>query len=89
MNGANGLTTNSYISIGLLVTLIGATWLICTKLNDIVAANLLLNFRMTEMEKRQSRPDPWTGTDMLRWTVEFGQLNPTLKILEPKHFKEQ
>lgn len=87
MNG-NNLNTNSYISIGLLVSIIGATWIIATKLNAIERANDLLGYRMTNMEARQSRPDPWTGTDQLRWTVEFGQLNPLLKVPEPKHFRE-
>jgi hypothetical protein len=88
VNGNNNLNTNSYISLGLLVSIIGATWIIAAKLNAIERMNDKLDYRMTTMETHQSRPDPWTGTDQLRWTVEFGQLNPTLRIPEPKHFRE-
>jgi hypothetical protein len=88
MNGENGFNTNSYISISLLVTIIGATWILSSKLSGIERTNDKLDYRMTTMEARQSRPDPWTGTDQLRWTVEFGQLNPALKVPEPKHFQQ-
>lgn len=81
--------TNSYISISLLVTIIGATWILSSKLNGVDKSVDRLEFRMDQFEKRQNRPDPWTGTDMLRWTVEFGQLNPILRMPEPKHFVTQ
>lgn len=89
MNGYDKLNTNSYISLSVVASIIGATWFLGNKLSNIEHANDLLGFRMTAMETRQSRPDPWTGTDMLRWTVEFGQLNPILKIPEAKHFSTQ
>lgn len=88
MNG-NGLNTNSYISLSVVASIMGATWLLSSKLNAIERTNDKLELRMTLMETRQSRPDPWTGTDMLRWSVEFGQLNPVLKIPEAKHFPTQ
>lgn len=84
----DNFNANSYISVGLLITIIGATWILSSKLNAIERMNDKLDYRMGSIETRQSRPDPWTGTDQLRWTVEFGQLNPTLKIPEPKHFQQ-
>lgn len=86
MNGEGKFNTNSYISISLLVSIIGATWILSSKLGNVDRVMDKLDFRMTELERRQSRPDPWTGTDMLRWSVEFGQLNPVLKVPDPKHF---
>lgn len=87
MNGDSAkFNVNSYISLGLLVSVVAATWIINDKLNSMVRTNDKLDIRMTMMEARQSRPDPWTGTDQLRWTVEFGQLNPVLKVPEPRHY---
>lgn len=88
MNGEPKLNANSYIGIGLTITLITASWILNDKLNGIIRVNDKLDVRLSEMEKRRERPDPWTGTDMLRWTVEFGQLNPVLKTPEPRHFRE-
>lgn len=87
MNGDNKLNTNSYLSLSVVVSIIGATWILSSKLNGIERTNDRLDFRMTAMEAHQSRPDPWTGTDMLRWSVEFGQLNPVLKMPELRHFQ--
>lgn len=81
-NGNGGLNTNSYISIGLMITIIGAViWL-----NNSLS---LLNYRLTKMEEHQSRPDPWTGNDMFRWSVEMKRLNPVLEVPEPRHKAEQ
>lgn len=78
-NGNGGLNTNSYISIGLMVTVIGAALWLNNSLN-------LLSYRMSKIEERQSRPDhPWTGTDMFRWSVELKRLNHGMDVPEPKH----
>lgn len=79
MNGTGpGLNTNSYISISLVVTIVAAAvWL-----NNSLT---MLNYRMLKLEERQSRPDPWTGTDMFRWSIDLRDRNPTLKVPEPKH----
>lgn len=81
MNGTSSLNANSYISISLMVVIISATiWL-----NNSLS---LLNYRMTNLEKFQSRPDPWTGNDMFRWSVEMKRLNPILEVPEPRHKSE-
>lgn len=80
------LNTNSYISITLLFSIIGATWILSSKLNGIDQAMDKLDYRITTVENLKSRPDPWTGTDQLRWSVEFGRLNPSVKVPEPKHY---
>lgn len=79
MNGnANGLNTNSYISIGLMITIIGSVvWL-----NNSLS---VMTYRITKIEERQARPDPWTGNDQFRWSVELKKLNPKMEVPEPRH----
>lgn len=61
-----------------MVTILGAVlWL-----NNSLS---MLNYRLTKIEERQSRPDPWTGNDMFRWSVEMKRLNPLLEVPEPQH----
>lgn len=82
MNGnGSALNANSYISISLMIIIISASiWL-----NNSLS---MLNYRMTKLEEKQGRPDPWTGTDMYRWSVELKDKNSQLKIPDPKHLKE-
>lgn len=88
MNGESKVNPNTYISITLLISIIAATWIISSKLSAIEQAAAKLDYRMTTMENQKSRPDPWTGTDQLRWTLEFGKLNPSLNVPEPKHYAQ-
>lgn len=83
MNGNGGtLNANSYISIGLLVTIVSAAiWI-----NNSIA---LLTYRIAKMEEHQARPDPWTGTDQFRWSVELKESNPALKVPKPEHRASQ
>lgn len=83
MNGNEStLNANSYISISLLITIVcAALWI-----NNSIA---LLTYRITKMEERQSRPDPWTGTDQFRWSVELKDSNPHLIIPKPEHRIQQ
>lgn len=75
----------SYIGVGLVIVIIGATWTLSHSLSGIDRAVDKLDFRMTELEKHQSRPDPWTGVDMLKWAIELGKSNPNMKVPEPTH----
>lgn len=88
MNGEGKINANTYISLTLLISIITATWIISSKLNAIEQAAIKLDYRMTTLENQKSRPDPWTGTDQLRWTVELEKLNPSLEVPEPKHYAQ-
>lgn len=74
--------TNSYISIALLTVVVGSAVWINRSIDK-------LDFRMTKMEEKQGRPDPWTGTDQFRWSVELKRLNGALDVPEPKHHTDQ
>lgn len=82
MNGVTkSFDANAYISIALLLAVVSAAVWINRSLDK-------LDFRMTKMEEHQSRPDPWTGNDQFRWSIELKKLNPHLDVPEPKHKSE-
>lgn len=84
---------NSYVSLGLFIGAIGvtvsATFWISNILAKVDKSLDHLDTRMTKIEERQARPDPWSGSDMYRWVTAFEKLNPTIKTPEPKHYAIQ
>lgn len=80
MNGST-LNANSYVSIGLLITIIAATWVISSSVNKATELNRQFEVRLATMEKNR---ETWTDSDMFRWAVHLQKENPTLKIPEPE-----
>lgn len=77
MNGEHKLNANSYISISLMVTIIGCTLWINNSFNKI--DNRLVNIESKSIE------NIWTGVDMFKWAVKLQRDNPQIKVPEPKH----
>lgn len=85
INTAVNISGNSYVSAALVGSIITLTWSARGVLAELHLSLELLNTRLLVVEKAQFRPDPWTGEDMYRWTMEFGNSNPALKIPSPLH----
>lgn len=95
----NGLNTNSYITLGLGITIIsasigGAFWL-SSQFSGLRQGQELTQERMSNLkEKLELRlstletakvADRWSGTDMFKWAVKLQRENPAIKVPEPKH----
>jgi cell division protein YceG involved in septum cleavage len=85
------LNTNSYISISVVVLLIGALVWLNTKFGELHDGQKDTRFdvqalttRLETIEKAKVT-DRWSGTDMFKWAVKLQRDNPTIKVPEPKH----
>lgn len=92
MNGS-AITRGSFISLGLVIGLIIATYWATTKWSNLETA---LQLRDQNLETRfdslhrdlqdlrnlliQNNQDRWTGTDMRFWTSELRRMNPDFMI---------
>ena len=82
------LNTNTYISFGMLILMLGVVvsfW----RLADTISANKVeLNNRMEKLEivmgALQKNKNSWTATDQFRWAVHLQQANPQIKVPEPE-----
>jgi len=91
-NPTSGITANTYVSLGLLISIVAATWIISSSVNK--ATNSIENARqefigrMDRMEARlaavERNKESWTDGDMFRWAVHLQKENPTLKVPEPE-----
>lgn len=71
------LNTNSYISLGLMITIIGCALWINNAVKD-------LGYRIKTLEDA-TLASPWTSVDMFKWAVKLQKDNPAIKVPEPKH----
>jgi len=86
------LNANSYVSLGLLITIILATWTISSAINkasgSLENAKAEFSGRMDRFESRLSATEKnretWTDGDMYRWAVHLQKENPSLKVPEPE-----
>lgn len=85
LNGVNGINTNTYVSLGVLFTILIASWTINTSVNS--TRNAITN-RLDKTEARilvlETNKDIWTDADMFKWAVHLQRENPTLKVPEPE-----
>ena len=99
MNGGGGvqykqqhLSVNTYVSVGLLVILLGGFGWVIKGQNDnatnVTIAKMelsnqveKLSVRMTSMEASKNS---WTSTQMFQWAVHLQQANPQIKVPEPE-----
>lgn len=44
-----------------------------------------LKSRISALETKRSRPDPFTGKDAIVWSIELQKSNPHLIVPTPKH----
>jgi hypothetical protein len=82
-----GLNTNSYISVGLAVLLIGSALYLRDGQKDVAFEVKTVQTRIDVLEKAKIS-DRWSGTDMFKWAVKLQRDNPALKVPEPKHEEE-
>jgi hypothetical protein len=88
----NGINSNTYISIGLLASIILATWFMSGAIgaarSDVTAAKVEIINRVTKTEERigqlEKSHETWNDSDMFRWAVHLQKENPNLKIPEPE-----
>jgi hypothetical protein len=91
-HASTALNANSYVSIGLLITIIAATWVIASSVNKVTSsindAKTEFGARMERFESRvaaiEKNRETWTDGDMFRWAVHLQKENPTLKVPEPE-----
>ena len=91
----NGVNANTYISLGLLLSIIVATWIVAGAINgtknEVTEAKVEIINRVSRTEERigslEKNRETWTDADMFRWAVHLQQANPppsTLKVPEPE-----
>lgn len=88
---ANKLNTNSYLSISLVVILVGSLLWLNNKFGDLHDGQVNVRFDLQtlttriEVIEKSKVIDRWSGTDMFKWAVKLQQNNPTIKVPDPKH----
>lgn len=89
----NGLNSSSFISIGLVITIVIATWVLAGAINSATGSinsfKTEWNARMTSLETRmgaqEKYKESWTDGDMFRWAVHLQKENTSLKVPEPEN----
>src|SRR4030095_9590729 len=95
---ANGnVNTNTFVSLGVLIAIVGGTWVLANKISnvktDILASNITMKTeftaKATSIEARvtalEGRPknETWSDGDMFRWATRLQRENHNLKVPEP------
>jgi hypothetical protein len=94
----NGFTSSTFVSVGVLIAIVGGTWILANKISsvktDILASNITMKTefatkatnieaRVTALENRPTK-ETWSDGDMYRWAVHLQKANPTtIKVPEP------
>ena len=86
------LNVNTYVSVGLLVILLGGFGWIIKGQNDTqnqiqVAKNeSVMMFEKFDMRLKsmESAKNSWSAVDMFKWAVHLQQQNPQIKVPEPE-----
>lgn len=96
-NGRRGINPTMISLVGVLISIVGGTWIIANKLShidtDILANNVALKAefsakattleaRVTALEGRQVK-ETWTDGDMFRWATRLQRENQSLRVPEP------
>lgn len=76
------INPRSLVSLGLVITVIGATWRLSTTLSD-ADAKREAGFSKIEAALTVKASDRWTGRDQILWAAELQRDNPNLKVPEP------
>jgi hypothetical protein len=91
------LSPSTFVSFGVLVSIVGGTWIVANKLSQIDTAILsnntalkaefsqkatTLEARVTALEGRQVK-ESWTDGDMFRWATRLQRENQNLRVPEP------
>jgi hypothetical protein len=87
--------------ISLLISVIGGTWFIASRVGhtrtdimsqnvsmkaDFVAAKTAIEARLTTLEQRPINRETWTDSDMYRWAIQLERENQgKVKVPEPQH----
>jgi hypothetical protein len=93
----DAVSKSTYISIGLAITIVAATWIICAA---IYSTNSHIDLAVTTMTNKidaidvrvtalTNQKETWTESDMYKWSIHLQQanqkLNPPLNVPEPVH----
>jgi hypothetical protein len=84
------INSNTYVSIGMLIVLVGAAWAILTQISDLKSTTNQIGWDVNDLKKRMSAreeikfpSETWTDRDMLQWSVHLQKDNPSLRVPEP------
>lgn len=98
-NGITRVNVNTYVSIGLVITLMVATIWINNSVQQTQATVANAELRITSriegqetkvsdvlkrMDLFESRKETWGYQDMFRWAVHLQRDNPQIKVPEPE-----
>ena len=89
------INTNTYVSIGLIMLIVGGIWAILSAISsiksDISSARVESNARFDKVETRvssiETSKNVWTSTDMFKWAVHLQQANSDPKKLQSEGLK--
>ena len=93
----DAVNKSTYVSIGLVIIIISATWVICSA---VYSTNAHIDLAVTTMTNKidsidsrvttlAAQKETWTEADMYKWSIHLQQsnskLNPPLNVPEPQH----
>lgn len=85
------ISTNTYVSVGLLVFLLGGFWAVLNTIysskTEITTRQDKMEMRIANIEAQKKQEETWTDTDMFRWAVHLQRDNADPKKLQVEGLK--